>query len=439
MFGYTQLKDIVGRDVAMTQSMIDAINTWKNMLLGAAPWVDPDTGIVSLRLEQSICREFADVVLNEMECSVSHDRLNEIFQSCIRMLNRNMQDGLGMGSFVLKPLGAEKAEFITADKFVPISFDDNGTPNDILFLTVKRVGQTDIYTRTERHWLQDGTLTIENKAYYSTNSSHIGTQCPLETIPEWEAIEPGPVSFRGMDQMDFGYFRVPFVNRVDGSACGVSVFAEATDLIRQADIQYGRLDWEYGSAERAIHVDERALKRANGSVNMPVMRNRLYRGLNIDPGRDAELFKEYSPQIRDESFIRGLERAFRMIEFAVGLAYGDLSDVNQVERTASEVRASKQRKYNRVTAIQDSLRDCLEDFAAGLAFYNGLYTSGYEFSCRFSDSILTDEETEREQDRQDVSMGAMTLVEYRMKWYSETEEEAQAKIASAPAEDVMTE
>ena len=57
-----------------------------------------------------------------------------------------------------------------------------------------------------------------------------------------------------------------------------------------------------------------------------------------------------------------------------------------------------------------------------------MYTSGYEFFCEFSDSILTSEETERQQDRQDVNMGAMTLVEYRAKWYSETEEEAAKKI-----------
>lgn len=62
-----------------------------------------------------------------------------------------------------------------------------------------------------------------------------------------------------------------------------------------------------------------------------------------------------------------------------------------------------------------------------------MLNSGYEFSCKFNDSILTDEEAERQQDRQDVSMGAMTVVEYRAKWYNETEEEA-AKNVQQPAE-----
>lgn len=74
------------------------------------------------------------------------------------------------------------------------------------------------------------------------------------------------------------------------------------------------------------------------------------------------------------------------------------------------------------------MRQCLEDFAAGLAFYNQLYTSGYEFTCEFNDSILTDEETERQQDRQDVSMGVMSHAEYRSKWYGETLEEAEKNL-----------
>ena len=63
MFNYTTLKSIVGKDVALSQTMIDAINKWKNMLAGKADWSD-DT-VESLKLEEGICREFADSVLVE--------------------------------------------------------------------------------------------------------------------------------------------------------------------------------------------------------------------------------------------------------------------------------------------------------------------------------------------------------------------------------------
>ena len=57
-----------------------------------------------------------------------------------------------------------------------------------------------------------------------------------------------------------------------------------------------------------------------------------------------------------------------------------------------------------------------------------MYNSGFETVINFSDSILTDEKEEREQDRQDVNMGVMSLVEYRAKWYGETPEEAEKNI-----------
>ena len=150
--------------------------------------------------------------------------------------------------------------------------------------------------------------------------------------------------------------------------------------------------------------------------------------MNLDDGKDKELYKEYSPEMRDEAFRRGLEEYKREIEFNVGLAYGDLSDAQEVDKTATEVLASKTRKYNRVTASQGKLEECLNGFVTALAFYNGSYMSGVEFTCEFNDSILADEESERQQDRQDVSMGVMSLLEYRMKWYNEDEETAKAKL-----------
>lgn len=421
MFGYMTLKQIVGKDITLSDKMIDAINEWKQMLNGQADWITDS--VVSLGIEEGICREFADCALVEMETSVSNERLDKIYQKNIASLNENLQEGLALGSFVLKPLGGAAAEFISADKIIPISFGDDGKPIDIAFLTVKKVGDVDYFTRFERHYFINGNLTIENKCFHSQTSRDIGLPCSLEAVEEWANIDLGPVTYPGMNRMDFGYYRNPIKNKVDGSACGVSVYESAVDLIKKADIQGARLDWEYESGERAIHVDNKVLKqdKSTGRFGMAKLNKRLYRGLNLEAGKDQELLKEYSPEMRDEAFKRGLEEYKREIEFSVGLAYGDLSDVQEVAKTATEIKASKNRKYNRVTVIQNNLYDCLEDFAAGLAFYNSMLNSGYEFSCKFNDSILTDEETERQQDRQDVSMGVMSHLEYRMKWYNEDE------------------
>lgn len=428
MFGYTTLKSIVGKDIALSQEMIDAINEWARMMHGDADWISDS--VESLKIEDGICREFADAVLVELETSVDNERLDKIYKKGLENINEEFQEALGLGSFVIKPLGGDLSEYVSVRNFIPIRFADDGSLLDIGFLATKRIGENDYYTKFERHYFTNGNLTIENKCFHSQSQNDIGSKCKLEEVEEWAKINPGPIIFPGMTQMDFGFYRNPIKNKIDGSKCGVSIFESAKGLIKKADIQAARFDWEFESGERAIHVDNRALNKdkISGRFGVAKLKKRLYRGLNLEDGKDKELFKEYSPEMRDEAFRRGLEEYRREIEFNVGLAYGDLSDVQTVEKTAEEVRASKLRKYSRVTEIQKNLKNCLEDYVAGLAFYNSLYASGYTFSCQFNDSILTSEEAERKQDKEDVAMGVMSLVEYRMKWYNEDEETAKANI-----------
>lgn len=63
---------------------------------------------------------------------------------------------------------------------------------------------------------------------------------------------------------------------MDSSSCGVSIYESAKGLIKKADVQAARLDWEYDSGERAIHVDQRALKTKGGKTFLPRLKKRLY-------------------------------------------------------------------------------------------------------------------------------------------------------------------
>ena len=426
MFPAKNIKEALDLDTCVSDEMLERMNLWGVMYRGQAPWCkDP---IVSLRKENGICKEFANVVLNEMEAKVSVKSLDKIFKYAIRDLNENLQSGLAFGSFVIKPLGGNKVEYITADRFIPIEFDARGRLVDVVFVQVKKLADDDFYHRFERHDFdtETGMLTITNTAFHSDSAESIGRRIDLKDVDEWRNL-PESVTYAGLEKPDFGYYRNPIKNEIDGSPCGVSIYDSAIDQLRNVDVQAARLDWEFESGERAINVDAVALQSrkdpATGRAiqEMPQLNNRLYKGLNLAVD---ELYKEWSPAFRDSNIINGLNAYLRQVEFNVCLSYGDLSDVSDVEKTASEVRVAKKRKYNMVSAIQGNLKECLEDLVYALAFYNSMLRSGYEFLCAFSDSILVDEETERQQDRQDVSMGAMTLVEYRAKWYGETEEEA---------------
>lgn len=422
MFPVKTLKQAIKEEFALSDPMIQRIELWAKMNQGQAPWLDDY--VSSLRIENGICREFANICLNEMDTSVSNEKLNEIYQYAIRSLNENLQSGLALGSFIIKPLGENKVEYVTADSFIPIEFDSRGRLNKVIFLEVKKKGES-IFYRLEYHKLEKDGLLISNKAYISKSADSIGKEVSLDSIDEWATL-PTEVFYAGVERPDFGYFRNPIKNDIDGSFNGVSIYDSSVELIKRADLQFGRLDWEFESGERAVHVDIAALQ-SQGANNMPKLNKRLYRGLNIDAG-GKELYDDYTPELRDESIINGLNAYLRRIEFNSSLSYGDLSDINEVAKTATEMRIAKKRKYNMVTAIQDNLKDCLEDLVYALAFYNAMTRTGYEFICNFNDSILIDEEEERQQDRLDVAMGVMGHWEYRAKWYGETEEDAKKNL-----------
>lgn len=432
MFKAKTISEKLNINTCLSDAMITQIELWSMMYKGMAPWCK---GYVkSLRKEQGICREFANVCLTEMEAKVSNEELDKIFKAAIRNLNENLQSGLALGSFIIKPLGGDKVEYLTADRFIPVEFDARGRLVDVIFVQVKKMGDEDYYFRLERHTFKDGLLAITNRAFHSKNLDDLGKEVPIETVSEWASL-PKSIMYKGLERPDFGYYRNPIKNEVDGSACGVSIFDSAIEQLKNVDIQGARLDWEFESGERAINVDIMALQArpvVQGKKTVyeaPRLNERLYRGLNIQEGADKELYKEWSPAFRDENIINGINAYLRQVEFNVSLAYGDLSDAQDVDKTATECIIAKQRKYNMVNAIESNLKECLEDLVYALAFYNAMTRSGYKFICDFKDSILTDEETERAQDKSDVAAGLMLPWEYRVKWYGETEEQARAKLA----------
>lgn len=426
MFPLKNIQQALNIKLAITEDMRNAVEVWQKCFAGKAPWLSED--VISLRLEQSITREFANIALNEMTVNISNDTLNELFETAIEELNSELQSGLATGAMVIKPLGGDRVQYISANAFVPIEFDSKHRLVKVIFPEFKKVGDN-YYTRLEFHSLdKDKGLTITNTAYRSASPEVIGTEIPLGVIDEWADL-PSAVTYPEMKRPAFGYFRVPIKNTVDGSSCGMSIFDSGLELIQKADMQFGRLDWEFESGARAVHVDPSAMK--DGKTDR--FSKRLYRVVDVDMG-DHELFSDFSPALRQSDFTDGLNTYLRLLEFAVGLAYGDLSNPETVAKTATEIISAKVRKYNTVSAIQKQLKFCLDDLVYALAFYNSLTTSGYSFVCDFKDSILTDEETERKQDIQDLNLGIMKPEEYRAKWYGEDEKTAKKNLPQSSSE-----
>lgn len=426
MYNRTTIKNIIGRDVCITSQQIEDINKWYLMWQGRAGWIKDD--IVSTKTEKAICREFTNCVLSEFNSLVEDKELDKIYQIAIRDLDKYLQIGLALGSFIIKPISSKAVQLVTAYDFVPVEFDSTGKLTKVVFIDKKQLDEHRYKIRYEYHHIERNGLIIENKVYLSFDGVTPIKPLKLDTEFEWSILKP-KVEYTGMFDVDFGYFRVNKFNDYN-NAVGVSIYADAVKQIEKLDIQSSRLDWEYSSGERALYLDETVVKKDN-TVNKSA--KRLYKKLDSED----DFFKEWSPTLRDENYIKGLNEYKRDIEFIVGLSYGDLSKPEDVTKTAEEVKNSKIRKYETVKGIKKTLEDTLQDLVKALAMYNGKYTQNIDFKCNFGDSILNDEFKEKEQDRLEVSQGLMTRVEYRMKHYKETEEEARRHIEEIQEEEII--
>jgi A118 family predicted phage portal protein len=276
--------------------------------------------------------------------------------------------------------------------------------------------------------MEEGGCRVINQAYKSSNSDTLGSKISLESVDEWAEIEPEAV-ITGIERPLFAYFRYPMSNNIDHDIpLGVSCYSRATDLIRQADFQWSRFLWEFEAGEMALHVDELAFAQ-DGEGKAVLPNKRLYRSLGVagEIGK-GNMFQEWAPTLREQSLLNGLEAILRKVEFACGLAYGTLSDVQHVDKTATEIKISKQRSASTILDAQKSLEKALNQLLYSMdvwATISNLAPRGtYEVNFEWDDSILVDKESQQAHDSRLVSQGIMSKAEFRMRNFGETEEMA---------------
>lgn len=423
------------QDIALSEKMSSAIDMWARMYENGGPWCNAKTGIHSCKLPPIIASEFARLVTIEMEVDVTGSPRADFLQQQIdRMLDRirsYIELGCALGGIVFKPYVQNNEIIIDAvqgDDFFPTSFDASGRMTGCIFVEQIRK-KNSIFTRAEHHEYQNGTHTIQNRAFESHSSDSIGTPIDLSAVPEWAQISPD-AQISNVDRPLFAYFRVPQANRQDRhSPLGTSVFADAVEAIKDFDEQYGRYLWEYRGGEMALDVaDDYLRKSPDGECfSMPERDKRLYRGHDVPTG-DQTFYQIFAPALRDESFARGMNTMLKQIEMQVGLAYGTLSDPQDVAKTATEINASRQRSYCTVKDIQKALQNALDDLIYSMdklaTLYNLAPQGAYQTAYDWDDSIVNEPSQKRSEALQLLSMNAYPLWLYYVNFMGMTEKEA---------------
>ena len=417
--------------------MDDAIEKWLSVYYDSPKWLKQTHGR-SLNLGASIASEFARLIMIEFDVEITGDKraeyLNTQFTKLKNHLRINLEEACAVGGMVFKPYvrnGVILPDFITQEKFIPLTFNADEITS-AAFVNLYQQG-TSRYCRIEKQTYNYDTRShcVESK-FFTVNGNNLGKKVDAKKIsPNFDTY----YEIHDVDKPLFAFWRVPMANTIEkDSPLGVSVYSRSVKNIMEADFQWDRFLWEFEGGELAVDACEELLRvrkqiNNNGEEEnrycTPSTRDRLFRRLQ---GEENAFYKVFAPTLRDTSYANGLDKILRKIEFECALGYGTLSDPQNVDKTAEEVKNSKQRSFAVVENMQKSLQTTLENYIYALDQYTSacnLAPSGdYEIKFNWGDGVLEDNEKEQAIKLQEVNSNIITKVHYLMWRYGVTESQA---------------
>ena len=447
LFNVNEIEEKLNIEIETNIEMISKINKWKNMYQDKPYWQDKSTKLTGL--SSAIAREIAKLTTLELHSEIITDNeedlsdVKRLYKKILKDMDIQIEYAAALGGIMFKPYFNEKGiviDYTQADSFIPTRYDANGQITGCIFIDAIKRGKI-LYTKLEEHNLIGDSVIVRNYAFKNENTdfdSSMGKPIPLTEIEEWKDLET-EVLFEGRDKPLYAYFKMPYANTIDTkSPLGVSVYSRAGNLLKQADEMWSRIDWEFESKETAIDVSEDYFDLHG---QLPEKEKRLYRMLDVDDnGKMA--WQIFSPEIRDESLYQGFNKILQRIEFNCGLAYGTLSDVQMVDKTATEIKASKQRTYSTISDIQENLEEALIDLVEIIIYWESLITdkkieTDYEVTFDFDDSLVVDAESEQKIMLMEVNAGLIKPEFYLMERYGVTEEQARDMMPKISEEDYI--
>ncbi len=236
--------------------------------------------------------------------------------------------------------------------------------------------------------------------------------------------------FTGSNERQFVIDRLNIANNYDSSSpMGVAVFANSLDVLQGLDTVYDSYINEFVLGKKRIFAAPEMLgEDLNGNpVFDPddVVFYQLPDGALKDGGKPLE---EINMTIRAEEHEKAINDNLNMLSMKCGFGQNRYKFDNGSVQTATQVISENSDMYRSVNKHELILESVIDELIRIIARLGQVLKQPVNPDTAvvvdFDDSIIEDKVAERQSDRQDVSMGAMTLAEYRAKWYGETEQEA---------------
>lgn len=412
----------------------------------------------SLRMAKKVCEDWASMLLNEkvrIEIEDKHSQEficgpddeeggvlfenkfeikgNELIEKAFAtgtgafvLHIQNMQADGESGNVVKSPESKIRIEYLTADHIIPLSVS-GGEITEVAFASeVLQGGKDFIYV--EMHLL-------EPNGYRVINSYFEEEEGQLKPAP----LPPGVAeSFTtGSSVPLFSIIKPNICNNIQDTSLGVSIFANAIDNLKGVDLAFHNFLRDFKLGGKKVFVNDSLTKtdQHGNTVTPDDVAQQLFVTIGDDFVKDEKtLIYEHNPSLRVQENIDGVQAQLDYLSFRCGLGakYYRFNAGGTVV-TATQYVGEKQDLMKNINKQYIMLNTALKQLLKSLLWV-GKEIAGLpvdpetKINIKFDDSFISDKDSERANDLQEVRDEIMNKWEYRMKWYGEDEETAKERV-----------
>ena len=291
-----------------------------------------------------------------------------------------------------------------------------------------------VYYRYADYTLENGVHTIRNRA-----TTESGGEVPLDTIPEWAAIQP-EIVINGVEHILFGYLKCPTDNRKDKQIRGVPITYGSEEIIRDLYECLDDMKREYRLKRSFVGADERLFGKGG---QMPD--NGLFKKFNGTGLKDDNFWQVFDPAIRDSSYLARFQQLCGLLESSVGVSPGILTEPRTANATATEIKSANAATFAMVDAIRANVETAFNQLAYALDVLAEFYSatpSGAMGDWQITwdwDMSMMESSTETFNQMSELESRGMLLPERLTAWVTGMSlEEAKAEVTAAKALQVNT-
>ena len=382
----------------------------------------------SLSMAKRICEDWADLLFNEkVEIVAKTEAAQKVidkvfsdnnFKVCANRLVE-LAFALGTGAFVEhKTKDGVLIDYVRADMIYPLAFS-NGKISECAFASRMMI-YGEMHTYLNIHVLERGKYVVKNKLVCEKTKK--------------EAPLPEGIAEEFYTDSDVPLFQILMPNTANNvcvdSPMGISVFANAIDVLEGIDLVYDSYQNEYRLGKKRIIVPLSMAKiemEQQGDI-LPVFDDNdteFYAFSGADP--DDFSINEINMELRADAHEVGLQRNLDLLSDLCGFGTGKYSYQAGRLKTATQIVSEQSDLFRNLKKHELIAENVIKSLVSAILFLTG-EDHTQEIIVNFDDSIIEDSETVAKRALSEKQAGIIDAAEYLVRVYKLPREQAEEKV-----------